>query len=86
MSWIVPIITCSLVAIVCYFLGKASAEYDADLLKEMLPDISAEVYEDHESAETTIFITLTEKPAYSVKEIILNDGENLKLYQEAREI
>lgn len=86
MSWIVPIITCSLVAIVCYFLGKASAEYDAGLLKEMIPDISAEAYEDHENAETIVFITLVEKPAYSVKKVIVNDCEYLTLFQEAREI
>lgn len=80
------IIVCAFACVVGYFIGLSVAEQNEDLLREMFPDISTEFYEDHESAETTIFITLTEKPAYSVKEIILNDGENLKLYQEAREI
>lgn len=84
--YLLVIIVCAFSCVVGYFIGLSAVVQNEDLLKEMFPSIQAEVYEDHENAETTIFITLTEKPAYSVKEIILNDGENLMLYQEAREI
>lgn len=80
------IIVCAFACVVGYFIGLSVTEQNEDLLREMFPDISAEVYEDHESAETTIFITLVEKPAYSVKKVIVNDCEYLTLFQEAREI
>lgn len=84
--YLLVIIACAFSCVIGYFVGLTVADQNEDLLKEMFPKVQTEVYEDHENAETTIFITLNEEPAYSVKEIVLNDSENLRLYQEAREI
>ena len=84
--YLLVIIVCAFSCVVGYFIGLSAVVQNEDLLKEMFPSIQAEVYEDHENAETIVFVTLVEKPAYSVKEIVLNDCENLKLYQEAREL
>ena len=80
------IIACAFACVVGYFIGLSVADRNEDLLREIFPDISAEAYEDHENAETIVFVTLVEKPAYSVKKVIVNDGEYLTLFQETREI
>lgn len=84
--YLLMIMACAFSCVIGYFIGLTVADQNEDLLREMFPKVQTEVYEDHENAETIVFITLKEEPAYSIKEIVLNDGESLRLYREAREI
>ena len=94
MEYLIPIATCLLVAVVSgllfYDLGRHVQGYiDGENIRKAFSYAtrSMEFYDDDENEETTLFITLVEdKPAYTVTEIVLNDGESLRLYREERTI
>lgn len=93
MEYLIPIATCLLVAVVsgllAFDLGRHVQGYkDGEHIRAAIryATRSMEFYDDDENEETTLFITLEDKPAYTVTEIVLNDGESLRLYREERTI
>lgn len=92
MEYLIPIITCLLVAVVssllAYNYGRTVEAWEnGETIKWAFRyEDKVELYNDDENEETTLFITLEDKPAYTVTEIVLNDGENLRLYREERTI
>ena len=92
MEYLIPIATCLLVAIVSSLLAyshgrRVEAWENGKTMKWAFGYAdSVETYNDDENEETTLFITLEDKPAYTVTEIVLNDGESLRLYREERTI
>lgn len=93
MEYLIPIATCLLVAVVssllAFDLGRHVQGYkDGEYIRAAIRIVarSIELYNDDENEEATLFITLEDKPAYTVTEIVLNDGESLRLYREERTI
>ena len=93
MEYLIPIITCVLVAVVsgvcAYTMGlNVQSARDAGTIGRAYyyAERNMETYNDDENEETTLFITLASKNVYPVTEIVLNDGESLRLYREERTI
>lgn len=92
MEYLIPIATCLLVAfasgLLAYNHGRTVQGYidDENIKWAFRYADKVEIYNDDENEEATLFITLEDKPAYTVTEIVLNDGENLRLYREARTV
>lgn len=89
MQYLIPLIVCSFVAIVSgVVFFNAGRNYqkvqDVEAIRLMRRDV--DVYNDYENAEATVFITLEDKPEFDVVAVVVNDGENIRLYKEARGI
>ena len=93
MEYLIPIATCLFVAVVssllAYSHGRSDQAWeDTERIQGAYSSADkVEIYSDDENEEATLFITLVEdKPAYTVTEIVLNDGESLRLYREERTV
>lgn len=92
MEYLIPIATCLLVAVVssllAYSHGRSDQAWeDTERIQGAYSSADkVETYNDDENEEATLFITLEDKPAYTVTEIVLNDGESLRLYREERTV
>ena len=92
MEYLIPIATCLLVAVVssllAYNYGRSVEAWEnGETVKWAFRYADkVEIYNDDENEEATLFITLASKNAYPVTEIVLNDGESLRLYREERTI
>lgn len=92
MEYLIPIATCLLVAVVssllAYSHGRSDQAWeDTERIQGAYSSADkVETYNDDENEEATLFITLEDKPTYTVTEIVLNDGESLRLYREERTV
>ena len=93
MEYLIPIATCLLVAVVssllAYNYGRSVEAWENGQKIGRVcyyAEQNVETYSDDENEETTLFITLASKNVYPVTEIVLNDGESLRLYREERTV